>query len=169
MAPPTPRFRFAQTRGRRSSWWSKHFIYEAEFRIDQGLQFQTQVKALGIKIGISGEKETEPIAQFNWTNNGSYSYSPDNPSYAYGGIVDPIRTSWSVGYYAGASQSYYSHSKLFRFGPLKSETINLGILNITKLYGRSGIVLERQFTIDLGFDVALYYGINGNGRVGFKY
>ena len=151
------------------SWWSNHFICEAEFRFDQGLQFQTQVKALGIKFGISGEKETEPIAQFNLTNNSSYFYSPDLPSYAYGGVVDPIRTSWSAGYYAGATQSYYSSNKLFKFGSLKSETINLGILNITKLYGRNGIALEKQFTIDFGFDIALYYGFSGNGRVGFKY
>jgi hypothetical protein len=116
-----------------------------------------------LKLGFQ-----EKNAQFNWSNiSGSHSYSFDNPSFGYGGIIDPYRTSWSAGYFIGANQTFYSQRSLLKFGPLKSETINIGVMNISKSYDINRFVLERQFTIDLGFDLAFYYGLSGNARVGF--
>ncbi|MGV8095651.1 MAG: RHS repeat domain-containing protein [Mangrovibacterium sp.] len=152
-------------------WFSNHFIAETEFRIDQGIQFQIQGKVLGLKVGLSGEKETEPIAQLNWGYSGAfygYEYAFDNPSYGYGGIIDPIRTGWSAALIGGASQSYYPHPNIFKVGPLKSEAIHYGLFNITKTYGYDGRVLEKQYTFDFGIDIALFLGISTQLRIGYK-
>ena len=150
----------------------KHLIFEAEFRVDKGYQAFGNFKAFGSQYGVTFEKNTKPMWQLNAGFDDHWygaEYSIENPKYGYGDIIDPIRTTWSAGYFLGASQSYDSHNNFLKVGSLESENINMGLLNISKYYGYNGNVRERQFTLDYGFDFSMYFGINGYIRGGIKY
>jgi hypothetical protein len=154
------------------NFFKNNFIIESEFRIDYGAQFQVQGRALGSKVGLSGEKETEPLAQLNFGYNEGfygYGYSFDNPSYGYSGIIDPYRTSLSGGIgLVGGSVSYNPHRNLFKVGTKKSEEINALLFNISKYYRSNGDILETQYYIGAGFDLSLFLGISYDFKIGFK-
>ena len=66
------------------------------------------------------------------------------------------------------SQDFEPQRSMFKVGYLRSESISYGIINISKYYGYSGNVLEKQYTLDFGFDLALYLGISGKFRFGYR-
>jgi RHS repeat-associated protein len=149
-----------------------HFIIESELRIDYGAQAGVRGSVFGFEVSLSGEKETEPIAQLNFGYDEGfygYQYSFDHPSYAYGGVKDPIRTTWNANLLViGGGEDYNSHSDLFQLGSLKSDYAHYGIWNVNKYYRDNGSIIETQYTWDFGFNLAVFLGISGNFRIGYK-
>jgi len=154
-----------------SNWIDNHIFMESEIRVDKGYQAAAGVTIAGFKVGFDIQKDTYPLFQSSFDYNrdflGSvYSNGPTD----YGILKEPIRNSWSFGGILGASKSYDYNSSFFSWGQMRSENINLGVVNVTKLFnGSTGQCDERQFSLDLGFDLSLLYGIHGKFRFGYKY
>ena len=154
-----------------SDWIDNHIFMESEFRVDKGYQAAADVEIAGFKVGFDVQKDTYPLFQSSIDYNRGFLGSVySNKSTDYGILKDPLRNSWSFGGILGASKSYDYSSSFFSWGQMQSENINLGVVNVTKLFDyNTGMCNERQFSLDLKLDLSLLFGIHGKFRFGYKY
>lgn len=154
------------------TWFENHFLFEAEMRFDYGYQVDFHGKVLGIDMFGGYNKGTKPIAQLEFGyKGGGYAniYDPilHRNSYAYNGIIDPVRDRWSFGFVVGTGADYYPSPSLFEFDKMQSEYGSFGVYNLTKIYDYYGVWRETQHTVDLGFDLSAIVGIHIKLRIGY--
>ena len=156
------------------NWIENHIIFESEFRIDYGAQIAGNVKAFGGKFGFNIEKDTSPIIQANINYNNGWkpaiyeSGFMNKGEYSYGILDNEYRTEWSANLIFGKDQTYYPTSSFLSWGDMKSEKMNYMFYSTTNLYNGHHDCYESQYTMDFGFNIALFLGIQANIRFGYK-
>ncbi|MEI6556012.1 MAG: hypothetical protein WCL70_10500 [Paludibacter sp.] len=157
-----------------NDWIDKHIIFESELRMDYGAQIAGNINAFGGKLGFNVEKDTSPIMQLNINYNNGWSSAiyecgfMNKGEYSNGILENKYRNEWSGNMGVGYDKTYYSTTDFSSWGDMKSEKINCLFFGTTNLYNGHHDIYESQYTMDFGFNIAIFLGIQANIRFGYK-